>query len=361
MKQNIAFFICCIGMGHFTQAITVANYIKDKYKFKYIFCSCTADCNDDEIKNRVKNSILYKDKATIQIGKAHILQTRELTNILKTQASILYYNTKYIPALYYYIKKYNISLCLDFFTNFYDVFRYPSISISRQLISMNQYIDNPLQNGLKHRKHVNVAICLSNDDINSLNKYNNIDFDIPPLIDITEIPRDIIPNTCLIYIRDAHYCKDINIFVKNNHHIQFSIFTNHIKDINQEPNVSLSKPSDDFKEKLKKTQILITSSGVESICEAHYNNIPIIVLKPDEGDKEQTHNYNYYVKNNMATPFSKDINLVEIANTKINNEWFKEYCKTADYKINEIIHNVISKPVNIYDDIVDMLSLPLRL
>ena len=343
MKPNIAFFICCIGMGHFTQAITVENYIKDKYNFKYIFCSCTADVDDDEIKNRVKNSILYKDKATIQIGKAHMLQTHELTNMLKTQANILYYSTKHILLLDYAVKKYNISLCLDFFTNFYDVFRYPTISISRQFISMEKYLDNPIHNLLRHSNHINAAICLSKDDITSLKSCSTADTDMPPLIslDNLNLNRPVIPDTCLVYSRDAYHCDGLNRLIKNNPNISFSVFTNHLSHIKQSNNVVLSKPSNVFKEKLETAQFLITRPGVEGVCESYIRNIRIIVFKPNNGDKEQLYNYNCYIEDGMAIAFSSELDLHNLSTVKQDNKWLIEYCKTAEKKINKLIDKVI--------------------
>jgi hypothetical protein len=343
-KPNITFAICCLGIGHFTQAITVANYIKDKYNFKYIGCVCPVDVNEVALINKIKQSVLYKDAADISIFKIKTLQTHEVNNISKVVLSQICYTIINMPEYMFYFTKHNIELVIDFFTNFIPHFGCPTLRIARQYISMKQYLDNPLIHSMKKFNNANLGICISIDDICELHRNSIVDFDIPPLINTTEIQRNIIPNTCLVYIRDAHYCNDLNMLIKNNPAISFSVFTNHVAHIEPFTNVYISVPSDEFKDKLATTQIIITSSGVETVCEAFYNDIPIVVFCPDEGDKEQSYNYNYYIKSKMAVPFTNNIDLLNISEQRPDNTWFKTYCKTANDKIHKVITHVTKRP-----------------
>ena len=343
-KPNITFAITCVGMGHFTQAITVANYIKDKYNFKYIACGCMADVDEVTLVNKIKQSVLYKDAADISIFKLKNVKMHDLNNISKIILSQIYCSIINIPEYTFYFTKHNIELIIDFFTNFIIPIGYPTLRIARQYISMKQYLDNPLIHAGTKFNTANLGICLSIDDICELQRNSIVDFDIPPLINTTEIKRTIIPNTCLVYIRDAHYCNDLNMLIKNNPDISFSVFTNHVAHIEPFTNVYISVPSDEFKDKLATTQIIITSSGVETVCEAFYNDIPIVVFRPDEDDKEQSYNYNYYIKSKMAVPFTNNIDLLNISEQRPDNTWFKTYCKTANDKIHKAIAHVTKRP-----------------
>jgi hypothetical protein len=362
-KPNIAICISCFGMGHFTQAITVANYIKDEYTIKSIFCTCPADIDERTLMYKIKKSILYKDTADICIFKTSHLQTHEVNNKPKLLLNYVIYNTMNTPEITYYLLKYDIQLIIDFFTNNINVLGYPTINIARQYISMKRDLDNSFTNTTRGFNSVNAGICLSHDDIRDLHYNSIVDFDIPPLIDTVEIKRNIIPNTCLVYIRDALYCNDLNTLIKNNPDIAFSVFTNHTTLIEPLENVHVSLPNNEFKDKLTTTQIIITSSGVETVCEAFYNDIPIIVFRPDERDEEQSYNYNYYIKNKMAVPFTRDIDILNIARQPVDNVWFKNYCRTANDKIHKIITHVTKRPSiikGIFAQITKPMEIPIE-
>lgn len=334
-KPNIAIAFSAVGNGHFTQAVTVANYIKDRFNISFVGVTCLNDCNEDELRTRIK--MLIKDGCDIRIYKATNLgTTSELRNKLKTQLSVLYYTTMNINNLNKLLKKNNCILVLDFFTNTYGTYHIPVIKIARQFISIDNQLNNIFYRTLKTKTIFNAAICLTKHEENNENN-NFIDFHIPPLIDNRPMVRNVIPNTCLVYTRDKDYCPSINTLVKKHPSFKFNIFTNHINEIDRNVNVIVNKPSIEFKNYLTTTDILITTSGVESICEALFNEIPVILFKPDIGDEEQTFNYNFYIRNKMASPFSHD---VDLSNSKLKyrkSKWFKKYCLSAQQHMHRII------------------------
>jgi hypothetical protein len=190
---------------------------------------------------------------------------------------------------------------------------------------------------------LNCALSLTNGDIEFAKQNDFIDFAIPPLIDITPIERNVVENTCLLYLRDQDYCNLVDQLVANNPNMQFTVFTNHVDFIQPKQNVHLHKPGPAFKEFLKTTQVLIASSGVESICEALFNRIPIIVFQPDIGDEEQTYNYNFYIRKQIALPFSPNMDLSSVKSIYKKTDWFIEYCLSADKRINKIIDIAMNK------------------
>jgi UDP-N-acetylglucosamine:LPS N-acetylglucosamine transferase len=134
----------------------------------------------------------------------------------------------------------------------------------------------------------------------------------------------------------------VNEAVSNNPHIKFTVFSNHINNVRQQNNIVLHKPGPEFKEFLKTTNVIITTSGVESICEALYNKIPIVLFKPESGDEEQMFNYNFYMRNKMALPFTPDMNLSHVQSGFRNTTRFIEYCLTTKRRVNKIIENAIA-------------------
>jgi len=249
-KPNMAICFCSVGNGHFTQALTIANYMKDKYKTTLIVATCLSDCDEELLTNNIKNSILFKDKGVILIAKANALSTHDLRNKYKMCASVLYYTTINISRLTECLKQNKVNIIIDCYTNFLDVYDIPVISISRQLISVNALLDNVLYRTLKqnNKRHYNSAICLTRDDIQFAKHNKIIDFAIPPLIDVNPIERVVIPNTCLLYLRDKDYCSLVDQLVVNNPNTQFTIFTNYTGFIKRNANVNLNKPGPEFKE-----------------------------------------------------------------------------------------------------------------
>jgi UDP-N-acetylglucosamine:LPS N-acetylglucosamine transferase len=118
-------------------------------------------------------------------------------------------------------------------------------------------------------------------------------------------------------LRDAEYLLFLPRLVKNNPDFTFDVFTIHKSEFSRE-NITYHAVGPQFKDYMKTASCMITSSGNETIQECVYNEIPIAIFKPTT-DLEQLINYNIYVGNGMALPFTEDIDLHQLQNYKYND------------------------------------------
>jgi hypothetical protein len=239
-------------------------------------------------------------------------------------------------------------MILDFFVNVVEINGIPIVSMSRQLISLNDQLNNPIYRALKRTMHVHAAICLSPGDVAFTQSCDFIDYDIPPLIHLSPNVRRVCPRTCLVYIRDSDQCGLISQLIANNPDVTFNVFTEHLG-LFCPPNrrIRVHRPGPGFKKHFATTQVMITSSGVESICEAIFHRIPIVVIKPACGDEEQTFNYNYYITHEMAIPFSPSLALAKVRRPIFKHtDWFISYCLTTERRVLDVVDKAMkTQPV----------------
>ena len=355
MMPRLAFCIACVGNGHFTQALTVAWYLRDRFQFSMIHLVALADADTDGLRRKVTSSILYKDLGDVTVQSIDTLATHDLRHKTKTQITVACEVLGAIRPMAARFQHHRVDLILDFFTNVPEVSGIPVVSISRQLISVNDQINNPLIRMFKLPSRLHCAICLSPSDVAYTQSTDFIDGDVPPLIDTTPITRRVVRGTCLVYIRDPDHCGSIAQLVAHNPGVAFTVFTDHVTSLSMHNrNVHVHKPGPDFRKHLATTQVLITSSGVESICEALFHRIPVVVLKPPRGDEEQTFNYQYYIAHDMAIPFSPSLVLADVRRPIFKHtDWFIRYCLTAERRVHDLVDTAMMTRPSTSQQVID--------
>lgn len=311
-RRNIAISILMFGQGHLTQACNFYKHIKEQYKIVALILILPVDMPMTTAENTIKSTILFEDNPFVSFNPAVLSTSDDCSTLWKCMIDVAIISNGFKPTF--------INICKDTHTEFHISFwgfnwydSIPTLGIARQSISLypNCFLLKSFYSNFNNQIHYVPIIVDNEEEIKSNSIYVN---SIPPLINTARIERNITNKTCLLYLRDAEYLCFLPGLVKNNPDFTFNVFTIWKGGFSHK-NITYHAVGPKFKDHMKTASCMITSSGNETIQECVYNEIPIAIFKPTT-DFEQRINYNIYVRNGMALPFSENIDLCKLQNYK---------------------------------------------